>query len=66
MNYFIEVKMRNFDGVEDTIFKMYGADKDVVKWVIDTYGRPGYEIQICPEIREEEKGSEQQRWLEGK
>lgn len=53
MIYFIQIKMRNFGGVGDIIFEMSGADKDIVKWVIDTYGRPGYEVRICPEISEE-------------
>lgn len=53
MRYFIQVKMRNFDGVGDIIFQMSQADKDIVKWVIDTYGRPGYEVKICPETEED-------------
>ena len=52
MSYFIQIKMRNIDGAGDIIFQMNGADKDIVRWVIDTYGRPSFEIKICPEIEE--------------
>ena len=45
MSYFIQIKMRNFDGAGDIIFQMNGADKDIVRWVIDTYGRPSFEIK---------------------
>ena len=65
-DFSICVKSRKFDGAGDIIFNMYGADKEVIKWVIEAYARPGYEISILPEIEETEKGSEQQRWLEGK
>ena len=55
MSYFIQIKILKFDGVGDTVFQMNGADKDIVKWVIDTYGRPAYEIQICLEIEEDKQ-----------
>ena len=64
MKYYIVVKRMSYDGEGPKCFEMFGADEEIIKLVMNCYGSAGFDIKICPEIKDEP--SEQQLWREGK
>lgn len=61
--YNISVVRTSFDGNDTLVVTATGISEKTIETILNIYNSPCYKIVIGEEI---EKGSEQQRWLEGK
>lgn len=49
MTYYVLVMAKHYDAEEDKIFEMYGADKEILKLVIQSYASANFIVKIAPE-----------------